>query len=369
MRWYIGAAIILFNTLLLFIVLNLICWGALALHKLRARPTYLTYSDNWYRTVYPTMADADWKELLKETKDRPFGFQAYTMFTEIPYQGRYVNISQQGYRLVPGQGPWPMNPKNFNVMIFGGSTVFGYAVGDDQTIPAYLQPIIQKSESRHVCVYNFGRRAYFSTQERILFEQLLRDGAKPNLVVCIDGLNDFLFAAEPSFLEQSQDELLAPQGAGHRLLGLWQSLPAGQLAQMLSKKFLPPKPAPIPDWSEVDPPAINRYVWNKQAIEAICASQDIGATFIFQPNPTYHHGLKLKDREWDTRGDQWTIHGYPLMAEYIKKHDMGKDFLWLGDIQTNPEKRLYVDKWHYAPEFARQIAEEIGKFLQKRNDV
>ena len=360
-RWYIGAAVLLLNTLLLFVVINLLCWGILEIHKLRARPAYLPYSDNWYRNVYPSMPDSEWKELLREVKDRPFGYQPYTMVTDLPYQGRYLNI--------PQQGPWPMDPKNYNVLMFGGSSVFGYAVADDQTIPAYMQPIIQKSEGRRVCVYNFGRRAYFSTAERILFEQLLRDGAKPNLVVFIDGLNDFLFAVEPTPLQQSQQELLTPPTNGRRLLELCKSLPVGQMAQLLAKKFLHPKSPPLADWSAVDPVAIDRYVWNKKAIESLCASQGIANAFIFQPAPVYHHGLTLKDSDWDTPGDQWTIHGYPLMAKYIKDHDMGDDFLWLADMQEGIQTRLYVDKWHYAPEFSKQIAAEICKFLQKRNEL
>ncbi len=233
-RWYVGGAVLLLNTLLLFVLLNLVCWAVLDIHELRARPSYLKYSNDYYRKVYPTMSDSDWKELVKETKDRPFAFRPYVMFAEPPYQGRYVNVSEQGYRFVPQQGPWPMDPKNYNVMMFGGSTMFGYAVADDHTVPAYIQALLQNGRSRRVCVYDFGVCAYFSTQERIRFEQLLRDGARPNLVVFMDGLDDFLFAVEPSYLEQSQDELLAPLSDGSRLLEIWRSLPAAQLAQHFS---------------------------------------------------------------------------------------------------------------------------------------
>ena len=33
-----------------------------------ARPSYLKYPDDWYRKVYPGMADSEWKELVKETE-------------------------------------------------------------------------------------------------------------------------------------------------------------------------------------------------------------------------------------------------------------------------------------------------------------
>ncbi len=119
----------------------------------------------------------------------------------------------------------------------------------------------------------------------------------------------------------------------------------------------------------VDPIAIDRYVWNKKAIESICAAQGIATVFIFQPTPTYQNPLAFKAHAWDAPGDQCVIHGYPLMAKYIKDHKMGNDFLWLADLQGKDPARMYVDKWHYSPEFSRQIAGEIYEFLQKRADM
>ena len=216
------------------------------------------------------------------------------------------------------------------MLTFGGSTMFGYAVSDDQTVAAYLQTILQSSGGRRVCVYNFGRRSSSSTQERILFEQLLRDGVRPNLVAFMDGLNDFLFAVEPTFLQQSQDELLAPVNGGRAFWNYGNPLPAAQAVQLLSQKLLPPPKSPSPpDWSKVDPIAINRYVWNKKAVESILRSMGITTVFVFQPTPTYNyiltdHILSLSD--FTDTGDECTINGYPLMAKYVKDHNMGDDF-------------------------------------------
>jgi lysophospholipase L1-like esterase len=369
-RWYVGAATLLLNTFVLFAVLNLVLWPILGIRHFLARPSYLKYPDSWYRTVYPTMADPDWKELVRETKERPFNSEPYVMFTEPPYHGRYINVADQGYRLAPQQGPWPMDPKNYNVLTFGGSTMFGYGVADDQTIPAYIQGLLQSSTSRRVCVYNFGRRGYFSTQERILCEQLLRDGARPNLVIFLDGLNDFVFGVDPNSLPQNRDDSLTPPSSGNQLVAFLESLPVGEVAQTLSRKYIPsPKSAPPLDWQTADPIAIDRYVWNKSAIGSICKSMGIATVFVFQPTPIYEYDLTghiLKITDWTLPGDQYTIRGYPLMAQYVKDHDMGDDFLWLADMQQGIHKLLYVDKWHYSPDFSRQIAGEICKSLEAR---
>ena len=48
--------------------------------------------------------------------------------------------------------------------------------------------------TREPRVYNFGRGSYYSSQERILFEQLAVAGHVPDLAVFIDGGSDFVFA-------------------------------------------------------------------------------------------------------------------------------------------------------------------------------
>src|SRR5579862_8265542 len=81
-RWYVTTAIILFNTVILFIVLNLVIWAGLKFHRRNQRPAYLTHSDTFYRKVYAPMPDDQWKELVREIKDRPFAFTPYEMFGE-----------------------------------------------------------------------------------------------------------------------------------------------------------------------------------------------------------------------------------------------------------------------------------------------
>ena len=78
--------------------------------------------------------------------------------------------------------------------MFGGSTAFGIGVPDDQTVASHLQTQLGTArDGREVRVYNFGRGAYYSSQERALFERLIVAGYVPNLAIFLDGLNDFFF--------------------------------------------------------------------------------------------------------------------------------------------------------------------------------
>jgi hypothetical protein len=53
------------------------------------------------------------------------------------------------------------------------------------------------------------------------------------------------------------------------------------------------------------------------------------------------------------------------MARYVTGHPMGADFLWLADEQLGVHRLLYVDKWHYNPDFSREIAGRLADFLNK----
>jgi hypothetical protein len=105
-------------------------------------------------------------------------------------QGQFFNFSQAGYRAVKDQGPWPPDPKYFNIFFFGTSLVMG--MGPDwASIPSYFQGRLDGHpvNGKVVKVYNFARPYYFSTQERILFQQLLLDGYIPDQPVFADNPN------------------------------------------------------------------------------------------------------------------------------------------------------------------------------------
>jgi hypothetical protein len=294
---------------------------------------------------------------FSESNNRPFA--------EPALRGQSVNLSPQGFRIAPEQGPWPIDQQNYNVFFFGGAATEGDGVSDEQTIPVYFQSFMQNAAGQHVCTYNFGRPGCTSTQERILFEQLLEEGARPNLVVFIDGANDFISCGDPAIPVQNTYEMETPTAAATPLLRAAETLPVSQAAQMFKRQLT--KASPV-DFRIVDPIAISQYVFNKTAVESIARAYDISTVFVFQPTPAYRYDLSTHEpklSDWDEPGDQFVVHGYPLMAQYVKDNRMGDDFLWLANVQRSIHKPLYLDKWHYNSEFSQQIAAQIYNFMQK----
>lgn len=80
----------------------------------------------------------------------------------------------------------------FRVVMMGGSAMFGFGASSDQaTIPAQTEQLLsQRFPDRKIEVVNAGQGSYNSTQELIQY-QVVISKLKPDLVVVMDGYNDF----------------------------------------------------------------------------------------------------------------------------------------------------------------------------------
>ena len=351
---------------LLFIFVNVLIYSFQVVKDVSFYKSQIFYSYNKpLNEIYPTLMGRQINLLLYETWSRPYVYEPYTQFKERPFKGRYVNVSEAGFRLTKNQGPWPPDPKNLNIFLFGGSTVFNYGVPDDETIASYLQNLFL----RNVCVYNFGRGNYFSSQERILFERLLTDGYKPDIAIFIDGLNDFYYYNnEPLFTGRFRQFV---DNKGKTLLV---DLPLINIVKDI-KKIADVQPEKVNDLSDkkyddeqLIKNVISRYLKNKKLIESISDSFKIKTLFIWQPVPTYKYDLKYHIFAGKGFGRfLYSKYGYVYMEKFVKKNSLGNNFLWLADMQESVKKPLYVDIDHYSAELSESIAKRIYNFLMDNN--
>ncbi|MBS29104.1 MAG: hypothetical protein CL566_09335 [Alphaproteobacteria bacterium] len=82
---------------------------------------------------------------------------------------------------------WLARGKNL-VFVFGGSTVLGQGVANDETLTFYLNNL---SDERHRFL-NFGSQAYDQHREIEKLVYLLRAGHRPAHVIFLDGWNDII---------------------------------------------------------------------------------------------------------------------------------------------------------------------------------
>lgn len=390
LRFLKFAAISLGSSLLLFFFINILFWVFFTV-KDNGRPIF---SNEFYlasikkdlgekylsfRELFPDLKDSELETLLREMRSRSLDYEGFTEFKELPFKGRYLNIDPHGFRMSKDQGPWPPDPHDFAVFVFGGSTTFGVGLPDDQTIVSCLQETMQKffvaNKLRcRVCLYNFGNSFYYSSQELVLYEKLLRAGFVPNMAIFIDGLNDFYTVKDqPRYTEEFRGIVNAYGRVRHQaLLEILRSLPVCRFMQAVQtriRKFNHDAPKETVNYD--DPhllqSLINRYLENKKMIEAVSEAYQIIPVFVWQPVPTYQYNL---DHYLFLKGgfelNTYSMYGYPLMEETVRKKKLGDDFLWCADIQRDSDEILYLDKVHYTAAMSRKIAARICDLLVSR---
>jgi len=123
-----------------------------------------------------------WFEQTNRLKN---GWQPYVYWRQKPLNGRHINIDNLGRRLTVQTVADDQNP--LLVYMFGGSTMWGWGVPDQHTIPSELAKIVK---DHNVKIVNYGELGYVTTQEYLQLMVALRRGERPDLVVFYDGFND-----------------------------------------------------------------------------------------------------------------------------------------------------------------------------------
>jgi hypothetical protein len=387
--------------------INFLCWLAFRLwpnllisENERLKLDYLHRFEGDMKKYIPEWLDIaadDWPEFVAEYRKGETGSHIYDDFVEFKhpkFTGRFVNIHPAGFRHGRDQGPWPISPDFFNIFFFGGSTTLN--VGPDWTsVPSYLQEELNRRDAtdKPVRVYNFGRGSYFSTQERILFQQLLLTGAVPAMVVFLDGVNDFYFfhgrPATWGFFQNALDthnrenyeaakNRTAAKPKWQKLTEFIWSLPLARAIEVIGD-FLAKRDAtaadilyrPIATERGVLVQAMERYFQNKRQIEAICREYGIRPVFVWQPTPAYKYDLKYHvalNLHYGLGGHERSGEGYALMQE--ERWPLAdRCFIWLADLQENECRPLYLDNMHYTSEFSRTIARHIADAVVERKFI
>ncbi|HJQ33070.1 MAG TPA: SGNH/GDSL hydrolase family protein [Pyrinomonadaceae bacterium] len=388
-RLYRGAAVILLNTVVLLLAINVLLLIPIAIKDSvnggRVAGEYRHVdAGRWaaLERVYPGLSREEIQTLLNETYSpaRAFAYEPFTEFRERPYAGRYVNVDAGGFRLTKGQGPWPPDrEKYFNVFLFGGSTTFGFGVPDAETVASHLQTLLSgRGPVKEVRVYNFGRGSYYSTQERILFEKLVAAGFRPDVAVFIDGLNDsHHYDDRPSSAARVESAL---EGRPAAVTNVLTKVPMVRAALAAGRWLgVGSSDEPAREWAETPQDraacgdeavllsVVNRYVENKRISEAVAAAYGVKTLFVWQPVAVYKYDQRYNLFAADDHPRKACVEGaYPLMAKFAAQHPLGDNFLWGADIQQGVPEPLYVDALHYSGKMSELFARSIADALNER---
>jgi hypothetical protein len=188
------------------------------------------------------------------------------------------------------------------VFFFGGSTMWGVGQRDDHTIPAEAARRLQTlaGPGARIEVTNYGETGYIETQGMLELMLALRAGARPDVVVFYDGINDVGTAVQfgRAGIPQNENKRAAEFAMGRALdrsheVALRDDLRAlgilsGQAFRRLAfvNAILSTKKAPEPTFIAADSAARDLarvYVENARVIEGMSKEYGFIPIYIWQP--------------------------------------------------------------------------------------
>ena len=185
------AASILGITIVLLVAVDLLGRAASAIDRRFFDPPTLDVAaaaiDERQFTAAYDDADYDRALLFREfSATERIIYEPYTIWDRRFYPGELMNIDIQGFRVTANNSD---APDALSVWVFGGSTVWGEAAPDHETIPSFLSQYLN-DWGIDSTVRNFGERGFVSTQEVVFLYRELQAGGRPDVALFYDGIND-----------------------------------------------------------------------------------------------------------------------------------------------------------------------------------
>ncbi len=235
------------------------------------------------------------------------------------------------------------------VWMFGGSTMFGWGVPDEETMASHLSAILSRDlPGRSVAVTNHGHSYFFSSQELALFETLLRRGDHCDVAVFLDGLNEsgiYSHHDTPAFTDRMAVAMAREQArnpSARSYFWLSPDFPPLRLVGAIGGRLIRP-PAPPADQSPTYD-QVNTYQFNLSAEAALGSMHGIKTLFFWQPVPGENGYAPARD-----------------LAARVRQSVKADNFYYIADIFKDMDSRdVYVDYHHYGDIGNERIAENIA---------
>jgi lysophospholipase L1-like esterase len=189
------------------------------------------WASTW--TVIPAFNRAPWaNEFLDEYMScvAEFRYQPFIVWDMRPCSTPYINVSEAGVRK-SYQGPGASKPERVRVYLFGGSTMWGDGVRDEDTVPSAIARLAER-DGLAIEVVNHAAIAYVHWQEVTRLSQVVAARDIPDIAVFYDGLNDAYIDTEPFTHIGAENVAKAVE---HRV-DLWETYERYSLFHILSER-------------------------------------------------------------------------------------------------------------------------------------
>jgi hypothetical protein len=355
------------STSLLFALALILCYVGFWLYD-RTHQAGI-YSSGFNASAMQTLpaeeAQRFFQDFDKLGDDGTFEYQPWVGFSERVFHSDKLNVDQ-GVPLPRRRSVAPAAATQVKgkkvIWMFGGSTMFGWGVPDDQTIPSHLARILAaRMPDQEIRVVNNGHCFFYSSQEVLLFQMMLRAGQSCDVAVFLDGLNEINPGWEdgkelPSLAGRAAKAFAREQAftrSDGQYLAVSPQFPPFRLGRALGFGK-PPEAPPLNEevMNAVVANVIRTYPFNVELARRTAAMKGIKPLFVWQPTPEDYFD---PDRRNLRRAD---------MNQRVLAVMKASDFRSLLDIfQGENKDSVYIDAWHYGDRASQRIAEHLADIL------
>jgi hypothetical protein len=288
----------------------------------------------------------------REKKQLHTRYVPYTAWSRKPFSGEAITINREGDRIHSLTTDHPIN----HIRFFGGSTMWGSGVDDQNTIPAHFNDLHQDYRA-----YNHGEAGFVSRQGLARLVNLVNVNSPMDVVVFYDGCNDsFSLCREDVEIHGHREQAKITKKLEHQ----WKIADdlVGSIRTVIQKmKKTGKRP---PSQCKADPTYANlvasTLVNNWKIAKAVAALGGAEFHAILQPvAPLGHPNIEyLKER--GSRTDFHLV--YPLVLEIKEREHLD----WIHDFTDafDVDEYIYIDSCHVNGRGNQIIAEKISELLQ-----
>jgi hypothetical protein len=314
-------------------------------------------------------------------------WHSYVYWRRHPFEGKCINVDAKGIRntwKAPSIAGSAQSSRP-RIFVFGGSTVWGSAVEDEDTIPSFISKQIAAT-GMAADVINYGELGYVSTQEVLTLILRLQAGDVPNVVVFYDGLNDCgsTFQNEMGGLPQNEENRRSEFGLSKNSVRIrtlfYQQLTdvvpgLSRLADALRSRLLPTHslPAGMPmaannaDRQQLAADGVRIYEANLKLVEALAQEYKFSCHFYWQPSLlTKQHLTDFESQQIEDILPRWKAGLQAIYEELPRSEALQHDcrFRDLRFVFDNVPDTVYVDWLSHVNKLgngliARQISHDI----------
>ncbi len=386
---YRAVAILILNTLIVFICFELAAVGVFKIASVISNPTEQLVGEgsprekvSYYSSQY--WAERYWYEFRLSRTQR---YSPYVGWRRAPFKGETLEIDQNGVRLTPGAD---CSAKSFKVFTFGESTMWGTGSPSWGTIPANLQKGLEKLRQGPVCVMNFAESAYVSTQDVIMLLIQLRSGNVPDLVLfySIGGDISAAYQSGRAGVHANLDQIAA-RFEGRREPSTFVDWLKSTYAYLLIDKLMdkltiadPQQKEPTPDEpvtyeskgidvAKLSDLTVQDYLGNYKIVSAL--AQKYGFKYFFFLSPIVSLGNKpLTPEEQEMRHRTESAAAfykfYTAVYQTIDRESSKYQNLYsMVHIFDRYDSLIWIDEGHVTPIGNQLIAERMLDVIQARS--